>query len=221
MVITQTEKYNIVADVFKSLNSIRAFMDSVESFSDLETMFHKFEKCFIEAKEKEDLRIEQEQAKLAQANDVLNILTGMGLTIEEFNKLMLRSGKVGAVTLSDASSNTVTPKAKKKEKTQPVYVFEYEENGKKVRTPLRGATGRKPAAMTEYMKGLGLNSYSPEDCMNLVVRPTQEEVNDFLRSGGNKDLIQHKSVSSDLESRIEEDGEDLDVDNPQEQFGNK
>ncbi|ENM2832891.1 hypothetical protein AB6Q85_003291 [Vibrio cholerae] len=225
-VITQTEKYNIVAEVFKSLNSLRAFINTIEHFSDLEKMHSKFNTCFEEAKEQEARKKEEEENKVAKALEVKRVMEDMGLSIEDFNKVMLRSGNIGAVTLSDAQSEVVSTKAKTKAKAtraNPVYVFEYEEGGVKQRTNLRPAIGRKPAGMAAYMGILGLNPYNTDDCLQLAVEPKDEEVTAYLASGGSRDLIQ--SVGSTSEESVEdtaaEDVPEVDVDNPAESFGNR
>ncbi|HHG3075740.1 TPA: hypothetical protein ACPVXB_005066 [Vibrio parahaemolyticus] len=192
MNITQHEKYQATAEVFKSLNTIRGFIDSLEHFEDLEKMYEKFTKCFDEAKDKEEARIAEEEAKMKSAEDALEILEGMGLSVEEFNRLLVRSGRVLPSTFpDDLDAIDTKPRApkQKREKSQPAYVFQYEVDGEVKRTPLRGATGRKPAEMDSFMKARGLNSYSPEDCMTLVVDPTQEEIDAFLKSGGKEELI--------------------------------
>ncbi|KJR15259.1 H-NS family histone-like protein [Vibrio parahaemolyticus] len=219
--MTQHEKYETTQSVLKSLNTIRGFISSVESFSDLEDMFQKFQKCFEEAKEAEAEKIKQEQERATQAMAVKAMLDDMGLSIEEFNRLMLRTGQIGAVTLSDIQSEEKTtqhkPKKAKGSRSQPVYVFQYTENGQEVRTPLRGAVGRKPQAMVEQMEAANLNPYSPEDCLVLAVNPTKEEVDTYILGGGRVDLIQYPESVADI---AEEEVDEFDVDSPEENFGN-
>ncbi|MCU8498471.1 hypothetical protein M2G70_07310 [Vibrio vulnificus] len=214
-IITTTEKYEIAQSIFKSKNTIRAFLASFDSFSDVESIFLKLNDCFEEFKEAEAEKIKAEQEKLSQANSVKDMLDSMNLTLEEFNRLMVRSGHIGAVTLSEAQTEAqeVKPKVVQKRKPQPVYVFQFEHNGETLRTTLRSALGRKPADLTEVMTNEGLNPYSLEDCLKFAVNPTEAEVQDYLLAGGSPSLIQYPEDTA-------EEQEDIDVDSPEESFGN-
>lgn len=216
---TQHEKYEITKSVFKSLNTIRGFISTVDSFSELEEMFQKFQKCFDDAKEAEAEKAKLEQERLTQAAAVKAMLDDMNMSIEDFNRLMVRTGQIGALTLSEAQEggDVVQAKAKKPKtvRSQPVYVFQYTENGELVRTPLRSSVGRKPQAMVQQMTDAGLNAMSPEDCLTLAVNPTQAEIDTYVMGGGRLDLVQYP------ESQPEETSQDdIDVDSPEENFGN-
>lgn len=214
MNLTSTQKYQVVKEILSSKNSIKGFMNSIEYFEDLKTILTKFTECFDEFEQKESDRIRVEEEKKAHAEEVLELIKSRGLSVEEFNRLMLRSGNIEATALTEITEEKVSTGKTKARRTNPVYVLEYEHEGQTLRTPLKPLVGRRGADIENYMKSLELNPSKKEDCIRIAVNPTEAEIQEYLSRGGCIDLIQYP------EGEPTTSQEDIDVDAPEESFGN-